>query len=177
MNRLGKVLGGACVVLAFATAAEAADPSAAVQLQSPGPASDVARSGAIAGAALAISQLAIWRNNMPRVLQPGQPDPGSPMVVKAEIEAKGVKAATKLAWKAELIPAGGAAQPLKSLEVNVEGKPWTGDLKPGDATYIEFYSKDRGTLAPGTKAKLVITFNAGAETLKLESETTVEKVD
>lgn len=147
----------------------------AVRLEAP--AAEVTRSGVIAGAALAISQLAIWRNNMPRVIQPGQADTGSPLVVKAEVEAKDVKAPVKLGWKVELVPAGGAAQAVPALEVNVESKPWSGELKPGEPTYIEFYSKAPGTLAPGSKAKLVITFTAGGETVKLEGETTVEKVD
>lgn len=176
MNRFGRLakfkLLGLCAVLALASTSEAAEP---IPLQA-SPAPDVARSGVIAGAALAISQLAIWRNNMPRVLQPGQADPGSPMVVKAEVEAKNVKAATKLSWKVELL-ADGKSVPLKNLEVNSESKPWSGDLKPGDTTYVEFYSKDQGTLAPGSKAKLVITFTAGSETVRLEGETTVERVD
>ena len=77
MNRPGKhaqlKLFGLCALILLARPAEAADPQ---PVPSVAPTSDVARSGVIAGAALAISQLAIWRNNMPRVLQPGQADPG-----------------------------------------------------------------------------------------------------
>lgn len=174
MNRLGNAFCGLALLLAVCSFAEAAEP---VRLASPPLSAQISRSGVIAGAALAITQLAIWRNNMPRVLKPGEADPGSPMVVKAEIEAKNVKAATKLAYHIELTPANGAPQALANLEVNSDGKPWDGTLKPGEPTYIEFYSKAPGTLTPGSNAKLVITFTAGSETLKLEGVTSVEKVD
>lgn len=181
MNRLGRAIGVTLVGLGLAVAAEAGEGRA---LEAPGgkpqpsPASGpVAKSSMLAGAALAIRTLAIWRNNMPRVLKPGQKDPGSPLIVKAEVEATGAKAPVQLTWKAELVPAGGTPQPVQNLEVNVEGNPWKGELKPGAQTYIELYSKSDSTLAPGTRTKLVLTFTAGSESVTLEEETTVEKVD
>lgn len=179
MNRLGRAV---CVTLGSLLVAAAAEAGEGLHLQAsgapPSPASGpVARSSMIVGAALAIRTLAIWRNNMPRVLEPGQKDPGSPLIVKAEVEATGARAPVKLTWKADLVPAGGIPEPVKNLEVSVEGNPWSGELKGGAQTYIEFYSKSDSTLTPGTKAKVVLTFTSGSETVTLEQETTVERVD
>lgn len=138
----------------------------------------VARSGMLAGAALALRNFAIWRNAMPRVLKKGEKDQGSPLVAKADLEVTGGQAPAKMTWSAEVRPDGGAAVPLKGVEVTVEGKDWDGQLKPGQKATLEVYYKGQSTLAPGTKAKLALTLKSGNETVTLESdEATVDRVE
>ena len=165
MNRLDKAICVALLGLTLCGTAQAADGSAG------------AKSGALAGAALAISQLTAWRNNMPRALKPGQKDPGSPLIVKCELKIDGGKQAAKILYDVKLVPAGGEPQNLEGLEVSVEGQPWKGDVRPGQTAYVEFYSKGSSTLAPGTKAKLVLKLTSLNDHLTLEEETTIERVD
>lgn len=187
MKRLGTLVMVGLLAGALATQAEASKPrgkasqaagSGSSGHESPASSSPVAHSAALAGFALALRHTAVFRNAMPRVIEKGKPDPGSPMVVKGEIEASGGKADAKVTFSVELRPAGGAAIALPDAELAVEGNTWNGQLKGGKSTFIEVYRKGPGTLAPGTKARLAVTLTSGKESVTLESdEITVEKVD
>lgn len=184
MKRFGVVVLVGVLAAALASDAEArgkrkpkAAPGSPAAPASP-VGSAVAHSGMLAGAALALRNFAIWRNNMPRVLKKGEADPGSPLVAKADLEATGGKAPVRLAWKAEVRPAGAAAVPLAGVELTVGGKDWDGNLKAGQKANVEVYFKGSSTLAPGTKCTMAVTFTAGGESVTVETEeATVDRVD
>jgi hypothetical protein len=185
MGRLGKALVVTLVALCAVNAAEARKRKHADKAHGEAPATPAGpteptavKASMLSGAALAIRQLNVWRNNMPRLFKPGDKDEGSPLIVKAEIEAKGsAHDPVKILWRAKLVPEGGAPQDLQGLTVTVDGHEWKGDLVQGKTTWIELYSKGPSTIAPGTKVTLKIELHSKEEKGELEATTTVDRVD